>query len=140
FCQRKTDHEIAILTGLTEIAAQKRVSRAVERLRKSFAKRRIALCANGLVMAISANAIQAPPAGLATAISASAAAVLPGTATAGSHLFRFAMNTLKAKHVASGLIAVLLAATAWLSYRNSSLRHQLENARAQAASFPQSGD
>src|SRR4029079_15454358 len=58
--------------GLSDDAAQKRVSRAVERLRELFAKRGIATGAAGLVALISANAAQAAPAGLAVAFSSAA--------------------------------------------------------------------
>ena len=49
--------------GISEDAAQKRVSRAVERLREFFAKRGVTVGASGLVVVISANAVQAAPVG-----------------------------------------------------------------------------
>jgi hypothetical protein len=55
----------------------KRVNRAVERLREFFAKRGVTVGASGLVVVISANAVQAAPAGLAGTLST--AAVLAGT-------------------------------------------------------------
>jgi hypothetical protein len=56
---------------------QKRLTRAVERLREFFAKRGVTVGASGLVVVISANAVQAAPVGLAVTISS--AAVLAGT-------------------------------------------------------------
>src|ERR1041384_6073466 len=47
--------------GMSDDAAQKRVSRAVERLRGFFAKRGVTVGAGGLVAAISSNAVQAAP-------------------------------------------------------------------------------
>ncbi len=44
--------------ALSDDAAQKRVSRAVERLREFFSKRGIAIGASGLVVVVSANAVQ----------------------------------------------------------------------------------
>ena len=53
----------------SEDAAQKRVSRAVEGLRELFAKRGITLGVSGLVVVISANAVQSAPVGLLITIS-----------------------------------------------------------------------
>ncbi len=63
--------------GISDDAAQKRVSRAVERLREFFAKRGATVGASGLAGVISANAVQAAPVGLALTISTAAA--LTGT-------------------------------------------------------------
>ncbi len=82
YFQRKSAREMAQALGLSEDAAQKRVSRAVERLREGFAKRGVAVGASGLMVVISANAVQAAPAGLAAAISTAAAVAGTATATA----------------------------------------------------------
>src|SRR5206468_4346833 len=74
----RSAREIARVLGTTEEAAQKRVSRAVERLRDFLAKRGVSVGAGGLVLAITANAVQAAPIGMAAAISTTA--VLTGTA------------------------------------------------------------
>src|SRR5262249_25134102 len=54
--------------GVSDDAAQKRVSRAVERLREFFARRGVTVSVSGLVVVISANAVQAAPIGLSAAI------------------------------------------------------------------------
>src|ERR1022692_4414750 len=85
YFENKSAHEMAQTLGTTEDAAQRRVSRAVERLRQFFDKRGVTIGASGLVIAISANSVQAAPAGLAVTISAAAALVgtsLATTATA----------------------------------------------------------
>ena len=69
--------------GISDDAAQKRVSRAVERLREFFAKRGVTVGASGLAVVISANAVQAAPVGLALTISTAAATIT--TATIVSH-------------------------------------------------------
>jgi len=66
--------------GISDDAAQKRVSRAVERLRELFAKRGVTVGGSGLAVVISAHAVQAAPAGLALTISTTAA--LTGTTLA----------------------------------------------------------
>lgn len=126
FFQRKSDQEIGLSMGLTEAAAQRRVSRAVERLRKSFAKQGISVSGGILVAAVSANAIQAAPAGLAAAISTAGSLAVSATS---SSPWQLIMTTLKAKHLALTLIAVLLVLTAYLCFRNIALRNQLEQAR-----------
>jgi RNA polymerase sigma factor (sigma-70 family) len=59
YFEGKSAREIAQTLSTSEEAAQKRVSRAVERLRAFFAKRGVSAGASGLVVIISANAVQA---------------------------------------------------------------------------------
>jgi RNA polymerase sigma factor (sigma-70 family) len=73
YFERKSAQEMAQVLGISDEAAQKRVSRAVERLREFFAKRGVTVGASGLVAVILANAVQAAPVGLALTISAVAA-------------------------------------------------------------------
>jgi RNA polymerase sigma factor (sigma-70 family) len=65
--------------GITDDAAQKRVSRAVERLREIFAKRGVAIGGGGLTAAVCANAVQAAPAGLAAVFTGAAVAGVSAT-------------------------------------------------------------
>jgi RNA polymerase sigma factor (sigma-70 family) len=74
--------EIAATLNAPEANVRKRVTRAVERLRKFFSKKGVALSATTLAGAISAHSVQAAPAGLATTVSSGAAA--KGSAAAGS--------------------------------------------------------
>jgi RNA polymerase sigma factor (sigma-70 family) len=74
YFENKSLREVGQTLGTNEDAARKRVSRAVERLREFFAKRGVTVGASGLVVAVSANAVQAAPAGLAVTISAAALA------------------------------------------------------------------
>jgi len=79
YFDNKSLREVGEALGVSEDAAQKRVSRAVERLREVFSKRGAAVGAAGLVVVISANAVQAAPTGLAATISGTA--MLAGTTT-----------------------------------------------------------
>ena len=72
YFENKSLREVGATLGTSDDAAQKRVSRAVERLREFFAKRGVTVGAGGLVVVISANAVQAAPVGLAAAISSAA--------------------------------------------------------------------
>lgn len=80
YFHKKSAAEIATILGVSDDAAQKRVSRAVEKLREVFAKNKITIGAGSLGILISANAVQAAPVGLATKISAATSGL---TVTAG---------------------------------------------------------
>ena len=80
YFHKKSAAEIAIILGVSDDAAQKRVSRAVEKLREVFAKNKITIGAGSLGILISANAVQAAPVGLATKILAATSGL---TVTAG---------------------------------------------------------
>ena len=84
FFENKTASEVAAKLKLSESAAHKRVSRALEKLRKMFTKRGVALPAAVLTTAIAANSVQAAPVALAKAVTA--IAVAKGAAASGSTL------------------------------------------------------
>ncbi|HTY88279.1 MAG TPA: sigma-70 family RNA polymerase sigma factor [Candidatus Acidoferrum sp.] len=131
YFQNQDFRAVGIALGISDDAAQKRVSRAVERLREFFLKRKIAIGAGGLVALISANVGQAAPAGLAAAISTAAlagTAVSTSTAIAATKII--AMTTLQ-KAVVTATVAVLAAAgiyearqAAQLGEENQALRQQ----------------
>ena len=80
YFERKSAQEIAQVLGVTSEAAQKRVTRAVERLREFFAQRGVSVGASGLAIILTANAAKAAPIGLAVGI---CKAVLASAGTAG---------------------------------------------------------
>jgi len=88
------------------------VSRAVEKLRRYFAKRGITVSAGVLIGAISANSVQAAPAALAQSVTA--VAIAKGAAASGSTLTLIKVLKLmawtKAKIAAVTAAAVLLTA------------------------------
>jgi RNA polymerase sigma factor (sigma-70 family) len=81
YFQRQSARDMAQTLGISDEAAQKRVSRAVERLREFFAKRGVTVGASGLAVIVSANAVQAAPVGLALTISTAAALTATTLAT-----------------------------------------------------------
>jgi RNA polymerase sigma factor (sigma-70 family) len=83
FFENQTALEIAVALKLNEEAAQKHVSRGLEKLRKYFVKRGVALTATVIASAVAANSVSAAPAGLAASVSAAAA---KGAAISGSTL------------------------------------------------------
>lgn len=73
YFENKSLHEIAVALGTTDDAAQKRVSRALDRLRSFLLRRGVAVGAVTLATDLSAHGIQAAPALLGTNITAAAA-------------------------------------------------------------------
>jgi RNA polymerase sigma factor (sigma-70 family) len=125
YFEGKSLREVGQALGTNEDAAQKRVSRAVERLREFFGKRGVAVGAGGLVVVISANAVQAATVGLAAAISS--AATLAGTAitTAATATKVITMTTLQKSLVTAAVIAA--AGTGIYEAREASiLRSEVE--------------
>ena len=72
YFENKSLREVGQTLGMSDDTAQKRVSRAVERLREFFSKRNVTIGASGLAVVISANAVEAAPVGLAATISSAA--------------------------------------------------------------------
>jgi RNA polymerase sigma factor (sigma-70 family) len=79
YFENKNLREVGELLGTTDGAAQKRVNRAVDRLREFFSKRNVTIGAGGLAIVISANAVQAAPVGLALTITKASIAAAAGT-------------------------------------------------------------
>jgi RNA polymerase sigma factor (sigma-70 family) len=110
YFERKSANEIATVLGITEAAAQKRVNRAVERLREIFLARGVTISATGLAAALAASSVQAAPTALAASISA---AVFNGsviTASVSTTAKVIVMTTVQKVVIATAL--VLTAATA----------------------------
>ena len=74
FFENKTAREIAGALRMEEAAAQKRVARALEKLRAIFVKRGVTLTATVIAGAVAANSVQAAPVALVKTISAVAVA------------------------------------------------------------------
>jgi RNA polymerase sigma factor (sigma-70 family) len=70
FFQGRSWREVGGALALNEDTAQKRVSRAVEKLRSYFVRRGIGISASLIVSVIAANAVQAAPAGLVSNVAA----------------------------------------------------------------------
>src|ERR1043165_3649901 len=75
YFENKSLREVGKELGTSEDTVQKRISRAVEKLRNYFSLRGIRTPAAGLVAVISANAVQSAPLGLNTASLASIAEI-----------------------------------------------------------------
>jgi predicted transcriptional regulator len=102
YFERKTAKEIGERLGLTEEAAQKRATRALDRLRSIFAERGIATPTAGLATLLSLQAVQSAPLGLTASVIAAGAAETLTTSLTG-----LLMASTKLK---IGLAAALAAA------------------------------
>ena len=132
YFHKKSAAEIAAILGVSDVAAQKRVSRAVEKLREVFAKNKVAIGAGSLGSLIFANAVHAAPAGLAAKILAATSGL---TVTAGM--------TLIQKILISGCAAVAIGAGIYslhLQNQIAALREQQESLNRQMAQVSQERD
>ncbi|HEY3931258.1 MAG TPA: TIGR03435 family protein [Verrucomicrobiae bacterium] len=113
FYENKSGPEAAALLGINENTLHKRVTRAIEKLRKFFMKRGVTLSGTAIAGAVSANSVQAAP--LVLAKSVTAVAIVKGSIATASTLtlVKGALNLMawaKAKTTIIGA-SVLLAAT-----------------------------
>jgi RNA polymerase sigma factor (sigma-70 family) len=99
----KSAHEIGLLLAVSEEAAQKRVSRAIERLRAVFAHRGLALSSASLAAILETHATQAAPVLLVSSISK----LLFTGASPGAYLTAAAMTTSQKAIVAVSIAAVI---------------------------------
>jgi len=136
YFERKSARQMAFTLGISEDAAQKRVSRAVERLREHFARQGIAVGASGLVLALSAHAVQAAPVGLAVTISTAAA--LGGTTIASAATATatkaIAMTTLQ-KTIVTATVAVLAGVGIYEARQAAKVREQNQALQQQQTSL-----
>ncbi|MDB6029182.1 MAG: polymerase, sigma-24 subunit, subfamily [Verrucomicrobiales bacterium] len=134
YFERKSAPQMATILGTSEDAAQKRVSRAVERLREFLAKRGVTAGASGLVVVISANAVQAAPVGLAVTISTAAAlaGTTIATTTATAVTKAIVMTTLQ-KTLITATIVAAVGAGIYEARQTSSLRTEIKTLRQQQA-------
>src|SRR2546422_3568130 len=112
FYEGRNLREVGSALGASEDAAEKRVNRAVEKLRTFFAKRGVTASSAALAVVLGANAVQAAPVGLAAAISTAAA--IAGTSivtTATATITKaIAMTTLQKTLIAIIVVAGVLTA------------------------------
>ena len=111
FFQNKTLNEIGAELGASEDAAKKRVSRALEKLRKFFAKHGVLSTTAIIAAAISANSVQAAPMALAKPITA--IAITKGAVASGSTLtlIKGALKLMAWTKAKMALIGITILAT-----------------------------
>jgi RNA polymerase sigma factor (sigma-70 family) len=134
YFENKSLREVGEALGTNDDTAQKRVSRAVERLREFFSKRNVTIGASGLAVVISTNAVQAAPIGLAATISTTA--ILAGatiqTSTAITATKAIAMTTLQ-KTVITAALAAAVGTGIFEAHQTTQLREENQTLQQQQA-------
>lgn len=117
--------EVGAAIGTSEDTARKRVSRALEKLRLSFAKRGFVLPVAVLEAALSSNSVQAAPAGLAKTISVAAVAHGAAATSSVSALCKGVLKPLFTWPAAmSAMVAAMLGSVFFI------LRSEIENTKS----------
>jgi RNA polymerase sigma factor (sigma-70 family) len=134
YFENKNLREVGASLKISDDAAQKRVSRAVEKLGEFFSKRGVSVGAGGLAIVISANAVQSAPIGLAATISAAAA--LAGTAVHTSTIIAatktIAMTTLQKTLITAALTAAI-GTGIFEAHQAAQLQNQIQTLQQQQA-------
>jgi len=156
YFEEKSLEEVGVALGIGTITAQKRVWRAVDKLRQYFSRHGAAFSAEAITAALSAYAIHGVPSGLAAAVAATAA--LKGTAATASTAALIKgtlklMFWLKMKSVVAVGVGILLAASTITPIRIHEIRARpdywqvtnfnyaiLEHARSQVTILPSKFD
>lgn len=81
YFENKNLTEVGSKLGVSQEAAKKRVARAVDKLRSTFASRGVVFSVAGLTAMISANAVHAAPLGVASSVTLAAKGTLVGAST-----------------------------------------------------------
>jgi|SRR5665213_34040 len=114
FFENKSLRDVGAAIGASEDAAKMRVNRALEKLRKFFTKRGVALSAMIIGGAVSANSVRAAPVGLAATISATAvksSAVAASTLTLVKGALKIMAWTKVKTAIVVGIVIILATGT-----------------------------
>lgn len=115
FFENKSHKEVGEILGMSEETARRRVSRAIEKLRTTFARRGIVVPAVALLAALGTHGIQSAPSGLASSLAVTAVKASSGKASslaaAKGILKLMAWAKLKAAAITGG-VALLTVGTA----------------------------
>jgi hypothetical protein len=148
FFRNQDFRSVGLALGVSDDTAQKRVSRALDKLRDHLSQRGVTTTAAALSIVLSAKAVQAAPAGLAASISSAAmlAQSAASTSTAIAVTKGIIMTTMQKVLVAAALAAAvgtgifearrasaLQEQTAALTAEHDSLVKQLQDEREEAS-------
>jgi len=131
YFEGRSHREVGAALGVNEDAARVRTDRAVEKLRRYFARSGVVTSAMLLTEALTVNSAQATPAGLAGKVSAASLAHAKGLGLGHAFLKAFFMTTkTKIAVVTAGLVAVIAAVPLQIQYQ-ANVRLQTELVAAQ---------
>jgi RNA polymerase sigma factor (sigma-70 family) len=133
YFQNKTLNEVGAALNLTENAARMRVDRALDKLREKLARHGITTTTAALAAVVTANAVQAAPAGFAATISTAAIA---GSAVQASTLIvatkTIAMTTIQ-KTIVAAALAAAVGTGVYAVRQGAQLRGQIRTLEEQQA-------
>src|SRR5436190_6080832 len=127
YFERKELRAVGDAQGTSEEAARKRISRAVERLRRYLTTRGVSLSAAALATTLTGSAVQAAPAALAGTISS---AVIAGAAAAAAGSTFNLLNLMSMTKLKAGLLSAAIVAgagTPIMVQQQSLIRLRAEN-------------
>jgi len=131
YFENRSLKEVGAALGSSEDAAQKRVTRALERLRASLMRRGVTVSMTALAAAVTSGAVQSAPAGLAA--SAASVSVASTANTSIIPNFFHVMTTANSKLVvALAVAATLTVSMVLLLDQNASLRREVASMQASA--------
>jgi len=133
YFERQSAQQMAQTLGISDEAAQKRVHRAVERLRDYFSRRNVAIGTSGLIVLLTANAVQAAPAGLVATITATAFAGTTISTTALIAATKTIAMTAIQKTLIAATLAVVAGAGIYEARQTAQLREQNHTLQQQQA-------
>jgi len=109
FFEERDFRSVGEALGMSDDSAQKKVSRAIDKLRSALARRGVASTGGALAALLVANSIQSAPAGLSSQVAAQS---LAGAATAGGTLGGALSGLGTAARIKGGVALVALASAA----------------------------
>ncbi len=135
FFQNRSLAEVGATLGASEDATRMRVNRALEKMRKFFARRGVTLSSAAIAGTISANSAHAAPAGLATIVSTN---VFSGTTLTTAAVVA-ATKAMAMTALQKTIITTALAATVGVgifeAQQNSASQKQIQNLQQQQSSL-----
>jgi RNA polymerase sigma factor (sigma-70 family) len=132
FFKNRDYRAIGELLGVSDDAAQKRVSRALDRLRAQFVRRGVTASAVVVAPVLSANAVISAPAGLAGALSSGALAGTTLAATATASVTKYIAMTTIQKTILIAVLGTSVGVGLYEAHQASLLRSQIQSLQDQA--------
>jgi RNA polymerase sigma factor (sigma-70 family) len=127
FYEGRNLREVGLALGASEDAVEKRVNRALEKLRQFFAKRGVDSTTAAIVETISTHSVQAAPVALAKTVTAASLAGAAGSGSVGLASLTIKMMLMK-KTTTVTLAVIALAALVTVPVTLTKIKHAKTNA------------
>lgn len=124
FFEGKSLREVGLALTMSEDAAQKRISRALEKLRAHFVRSGVSVSSAVVATALTASSAPAAPAGLAAGLTATS---LAGTSAATTSTFANTLLVMKTKIIIIATVGVAAVTAPWIIQHQSLDRLRQDN-------------